>query len=227
MQPARLITFRQLRAILETRYHCTVEFFPEGAGQDRDGSDSPPLYAFHRDLGARPVRDEDVLKGPFFGIPNVSQVGVRLHQALRRVELRVHINNQDLLVVKVRESVRDVDREGGLPDTTLHVDERNDLQIEISRETNDTIKRLRSCVSGHRLVWPPLPRTNLTGAVTQRQSQLGAVTGGRLVLLLDSGIRAGRGSSNNRVALNAARHTHRVNLLPVRRACGAAEITRG
>mgnify|MGYP001593772399 CR=1 FL=1 len=51
----RLIAFRQLRPILEKKFNCAAEFFPEGAAQDPDGAASPPVFAFIRNLGAGQV----------------------------------------------------------------------------------------------------------------------------------------------------------------------------
>jgi hypothetical protein len=44
-----LLTFAQVRIILENRYNCTVETLPEGMGIDSDGTPSPPVYAFYRE----------------------------------------------------------------------------------------------------------------------------------------------------------------------------------
>ena len=45
------ITFDRLRAVLCDKYGCTVQCFSEGSVVDIDGTDSPTVYAFTRELG--------------------------------------------------------------------------------------------------------------------------------------------------------------------------------
>lgn len=44
-----LLTFPQVRAILTSRFGCSVDSLPAGLGIDTSGNPSPPIYAFYRE----------------------------------------------------------------------------------------------------------------------------------------------------------------------------------